>query len=135
MSNMIQIGDQMFFHPGYYLQEWLEEKNMSVKEFADKTNISSEDIRAIIAGDKLMMGLERIKISDATGISTNTWQNLETAFLRGTYSLRVPKPLKIIYEIGHCPNCQCSIGLTNSHYSPNNFCGCCGQALKWGDNK
>lgn len=39
MSNMIQIGDQMFFHPGYYLQEWLEEKNMSVEEFADKTNI------------------------------------------------------------------------------------------------
>lgn len=38
MSNMIQIGDQMFFHPGYYLQEWLEEKNMSVEEFADKTN-------------------------------------------------------------------------------------------------
>lgn len=36
MSNMIQIGDQMFFHPGYYLQEWLEEKNMSVEEFADK---------------------------------------------------------------------------------------------------
>lgn len=42
MSNMIQIGDQMFFHPGYYLQEWLEEKNMSVEEFADKTNISLE---------------------------------------------------------------------------------------------
>lgn len=42
MSNMIQIGDQMFFHPGYYLQEWLEEKNMSVEEFADKTNLSLE---------------------------------------------------------------------------------------------
>lgn len=39
MSNMIQIGDQMFFHPGYYLQEWLEEKNMSVEEFADKTSL------------------------------------------------------------------------------------------------
>lgn len=40
MSNVIQVGDKMFFHPGYYLQEWLEEKNMSVEEFADKTNIS-----------------------------------------------------------------------------------------------
>ena len=88
MSNVIQVGDKMFFHPGYYLQEWLEEKNMPVEEFADKTNISSENAKAIIAGDKLMTGLERLEISDVTGISTNTWQNLETAFLRGIYLLR-----------------------------------------------
>ena len=130
MSNMIQIGDQMFFHPGYYLQEWLEEKNMSVEEFADKTNISSEDIKAIIAGDKLMKGLERIEISDTTGIGTNTWQNLETAFLRGIYLLRIPKPVWVsaFGEIG-CPNCKSGFGLKDEDGDPNKFCGQCGQAL------
>lgn len=132
MSNMIQIGDQMFFHPGYYLQEWLEEKNMSVEEFADKTNISSENAKAIIAGDKLMTGLERLEISDVTGISTNTWQNLETAFLRGIYLLRITKPVWVstFGEIG-CPNCKSGFGLKDEDGDPNKFCGQCGQALKW----
>ncbi len=136
MSNAIQVGDKMFFHPGYYLQEWLEEKNMSVEEFADKTNISVEDVKAIIVGDKLMKGLERIEISDATGISTNTWQNLETAFLRGVYSLRVPRPMFItdFGEIG-CPNCKSGYGIRDEDDDPNKFCGQCGQALKWEDKE
>ena len=106
MSNMIQIGDQMFFHPGYYLQEWLEEKNMSVEEFADKTNISSEDIKAIIAGDKLMTDLEKAAVSEITGISVAFWQNIEMEFLKEVYSLRVPKFINVANSNSYCPNCK-----------------------------
>jgi len=136
MSNVIQVGDKMFFHPGYYLQEWLEGKNMSVEEFADKTQISADDVKAIVAGNKLMTGLERIEISDITGISSAFWQNIEIAFLKGTYSLRIPKPVFVsdFGEIG-CPNCKSGYGIRDEDDDPNKFCGQCGQALKWEDEE
>lgn len=82
-----------------------------------------------------MTGLERLEISDVTGISTNTWQNLETAFLRGIYLLRITKPVWVsaFGEIG-CPNCKSGFGLKDEDGDPNKFCGQCGQVLKWEEN-
>ena len=89
MSNYcVKEDGSVLFHPGYYIKEIIDSEGYSVKEFADKLNISEEDLIKVLDGElNISCGLAS-KLSLVLGTSTEYWLNIQD-----TYSSSVGKYL------------------------------------------
>lgn len=89
MSNYCVKDDgSVFFHPGYYIKEIIDSEGYSVKEFADKLNISEEDLIKVLDGELNISCELASKLSLVLGTSTEYWLNIQD-----TYSSSVGKYL------------------------------------------
>ena len=43
MSNYIECNDTVVFHPGYYIEEIMEESELTQKDFAERLDITPEN--------------------------------------------------------------------------------------------
>lgn len=77
MSNKKQIKRT---HPGKYLKDALEEKNMTYQEFAFKTGIPEETVNNIILEKKSVTPEIADKLSAFFGSSSTLWMNLQKAY-------------------------------------------------------
>ena len=81
MSNYcVKEGGSVFFHPGYYIKEIIDYEGYSIKEFADKLNISEEDLIKIIDGELNISYELANKLSLVLGTSTEYWLNLQDTY-------------------------------------------------------
>lgn len=87
MSNYsVKDDGSVFFHPGYYIKEIIDSEGYSIKGFADKLNISEEDLIKIIDGDLNISCELASKLSLVLGTSIEYWLNIQD-----TYSSSVGK--------------------------------------------
>ena len=66
------------FHPGeILLEEFLEPKNISQREFAEKLDWTPRKLNEIIKGKRSVTALSAIDIADALGTTPEFWLNLQ----------------------------------------------------------
>ena len=76
MSTYIELGNKVAFHPGFYIQEYLNEKNLSHEEFSSRYNIPLE----VIKGEQSISIYIAKKLSSTIGASTEYWLNLQKEY-------------------------------------------------------
>ena len=73
MSNYIEFGDKIAFHPGYYINEILEEKELRPCDFALMLDIP--------IGGKQKLSIDiAAKLSNTLGTSIGYWLNLQHSY-------------------------------------------------------
>lgn len=80
MSNTITYNDKMAFHPGYYLEELLEESELTQEDFVKRLGITEEDLRLLVSGEQSLSIEMASKLSRMLGTSVEYWLSLQHAF-------------------------------------------------------
>lgn len=85
MSNQIfdHKGAEMrieAFHPGEFLAEEIEFRNIKKKDVADELGILPNNLSQILAGKRNISASLALKLERLLGISAEYWYNLQTAY-------------------------------------------------------
>jgi transcriptional regulator with XRE-family HTH domain len=52
MSNYIEYGDKIAFHPGYYIKEIVEESGLTQEDFAKRLGTTPKNLSLLIRGEQ-----------------------------------------------------------------------------------
>lgn len=80
MSREIEYKNLIAFHPGSYVEEIIDDLNMSQAEFATRLGVSAKTISKIINGEDGISRVTANKLAKVTGISIQTWLNLQAKY-------------------------------------------------------
>lgn len=80
MSNMVKIGDKMYFHPGYYIKDIIEDEGITISDFAEKAKIPNEILIKLINGEMDVTNETVNKLATTLGTSSVLWLNLQDKF-------------------------------------------------------
>lgn len=79
-NNLISYEELIAFHPGSYIEDIIDELNITQDEFAKRMNVSSKTISKIVNGKANITEVLAEKLSRFTGISFKTWMNLQASY-------------------------------------------------------
>ena len=66
MSNCIEYKDSTAFHPGYYIQEIVEESGLTQADFAKRLDTTPKNLRKLIRGEqRLSVDMANEALQDA----------------------------------------------------------------------
>lgn len=72
--------DLIAFHPGTYVEDILEDLNITQREFAHRLNTTEKSLSKLVNGEDNLSKEMAYKLSKLTGISINTWMNLQNEY-------------------------------------------------------
>ena len=79
MSNKV-YKDLAAFHPGYYVQDIIDDMEITQSEFAKRLNTTSKTLSQLLAG-KISLSVDLAgKLSQMTGTSVTMWRNLQAQY-------------------------------------------------------
>ena len=79
MSNKV-YKDLAAFHPGYYVQDIIDDMEITQSEFAKRLNTTGKTLSQLLAG-KIPLSMDLAsKLSQMTGTSVTMWLNLQTQY-------------------------------------------------------
>lgn len=80
MSKEFEYKNLIAFHPGTYVEELVNDLNITQSEFADRLGTSAKTVSKVIKGeDRISRDLAN-KLSKLSGISVKTWLNLQSNY-------------------------------------------------------
>lgn len=79
-NNLISYEELIAFHPGSYIEDIIDELNITQDEFAKRMGVSSKTISKIVNGKANITEILAEKLSRFTGISYKTWMNLQAFY-------------------------------------------------------
>lgn len=79
-NNLISYEELIAFHPGSYIEDIIDELNITQDEFAKRMVVSSKTISKIVNGKANITEVLAEKLSRFTGISYKTWMNLQASY-------------------------------------------------------
>lgn len=81
MSNkIVEYKDLIAFHPGQYVEELIEEYNVTQKEFAERLGVSAKTISKLVNAEESISKETAHKLAKLSGVSMQTWLNLQNAY-------------------------------------------------------
>ena len=80
MTNNVEYKEIMAFHPGYYIQETIEELEITQEEFAIRLGTTAKTISKLVNGEINLSNDIAHKLSNMLGTSVELWLNLQTAY-------------------------------------------------------
>ena len=81
MSNkIVEYKDLIAFHPGQYVEELIEDYNVTQKEFAERLGVSAKTISKLVNAEESISKETAHKLAKLSGISMQTWLNLQNAY-------------------------------------------------------
>lgn len=80
MSKEVEYKDLIAFHPGSYVEEIVEDLNITQAEFAKRLEVSPKTVSKIISGEDSVSASTANKLAKLTGISLQTWLNLQANY-------------------------------------------------------
>lgn len=80
MSNIVSYKDKMAFHPGYYVEEIIEEMEITQAEFAVRMDTTAKTLSQLISGKISLSNDLAKKLSVMMGSSVEFWLNLQKSF-------------------------------------------------------
>ena len=79
-NKIIESKDLIAFHPGQYVEELIEEYNVTQKEFAERLGISEIKLGKLVNGEESISNDIARKLAKVTNISMITWLNLQSIY-------------------------------------------------------
>lgn len=76
-NKIVEFKDLVAFHPGQYVEELIEEYNVTQKEFAERLGISEMELGKLVNGEESISNDIARKLAKVTNISMITWLNLQ----------------------------------------------------------
>ena len=81
MSNkVVEYKDLVAFHPGQYIEELIEDYNVTQKEFAERLGVSAKTISKLVNAEESISKETAHKLAKLSGVSMQTWLNLQNAY-------------------------------------------------------
>lgn len=80
MSKVIEYNNLVAFHPGSYVEEAIDNLNITQREFADKLAVSAKTVSQLVNGESNISPAIADKLAKVTGISMRTWLNLQANY-------------------------------------------------------
>ena len=80
MSNYIECGDKIAFHPGYYIKEIVDESGLTQEDFAKRLDTTPKNLSLLIRGEQRLSIDIAMKLSRMIGTSVLYWLNLQNAY-------------------------------------------------------
>ena len=81
MTNKInEYKDLIVFHPGQYVEELIEDYNVTQKEFAESLGVSEIKLGKLVNGEESISNDIARKLAKVTNISMITWLNLQNVY-------------------------------------------------------
>lgn len=80
MNKIKEYNDILAFHPGYYVNEIIEDMEMTQKEFAKRLGTTEKTLSKLVNGEIRLSNEIANKLSLMTGISIETWLNLQSTY-------------------------------------------------------
>lgn len=80
MSNYMEYNDSIAFHPGYYIQEIIDESRLTNEDFARLLDITPDNLTLLIMGEQKLSVDIAIKLSEIIGTGVNYWLNLQSTY-------------------------------------------------------
>lgn len=99
MSNFIEYKNRMAFHPGYYIQEFVEESGLTQKDFANRLGTTPKNLSVLISGEQSLSIDIVVKLAAMLGTSEEYWFNLQTAWNEMMAEIHYDKQLELEKEV------------------------------------
>ncbi len=80
MSNYVEYKDEIAFHPGYYIQEILEDSGLTQEDFAKRLGTTPKNLSCLINAKQGLSADMAAKLSRMLGTSEGYWLNLQAAY-------------------------------------------------------
>ncbi|VTS48589.1 HigA family addiction module antitoxin [Streptococcus dysgalactiae] len=80
MSNYEIYDDIVAFHPGSYIEEIIDDLNITQEEFAERLGVSPKTISKLINAEVPVSTETANKLSKLTGISMSTWLQMQNSY-------------------------------------------------------
>ncbi len=80
MSNFITYKNIIAYHPGYYIEDLLEELEITQEEMAYRLDITPKNLSELINGKTILSENIAIKLSVMLGTSIEIWLNLQNKY-------------------------------------------------------
>lgn len=93
MSNVQEYKDLIAFHPGYYINEIIEELKISQAEFAVRVGTTAKTISKLVNGKENLSREIAENLSVMLGTSVDMWLNLQTQYEEKIAEINIQKKL------------------------------------------
>lgn len=80
MNNEVIYKELIAFHPGSYIEDLVEELNITQAEFAERLGTSSKTVSKLINGEERISNDVANKLAKLTGVSIKTWMELQLSY-------------------------------------------------------
>lgn len=80
MSNYIEYKDSLAFHPGYYIEEIVEESGLTQADFAKRLGTTPKNLSLLMRGKQSLSVDMAMKLSRMLGTTVLYWLNLQNAY-------------------------------------------------------
>ena len=80
MSSKLMYENLIAFHPGSYVEDIIEDLNITQKEFAARLGTTEKSLSKLVNGEDNLSNEMAYKLSKLTGISINTWMNIQNKY-------------------------------------------------------
>ena len=80
MSNYVEYEDKIAFHPGYYLNEIIDESRLTQEDFAKRLDTTPKNLSILVRGEQNLSIDMAVKLSRMLGTSMEYWLNLQNRY-------------------------------------------------------
>ncbi|WP_127059164.1 HigA family addiction module antitoxin [Veillonella ratti] len=80
MSNYIEYNNKMAFHPGYYIQELVENSGLTQEDFAKRLDTTPKNLSLLIRAEQSLSIDIAIKLARLFDNSVEFWLNLQSTY-------------------------------------------------------
>lgn len=80
MNNYIEYNNKMAFHPGYYIQELVEDSGLTQEDFAKRLDTTPKNLSLLIRGEQKLSIDIAVKLARLFNNSIEFWLNLQATY-------------------------------------------------------
>ena len=84
---VVKYHNNIAFHPGYYIKEYIDEMGFTKKGFACMLGITPSTLNELVSGDRKLTTEIAYKLSELLGTSMEVWLNIQKTFDESTQKL------------------------------------------------
>lgn len=82
MNNIIKYDGLLAFHPGSYIEDVIDDLNITQNEFAARLDINPKVLSELINGEANLKPDVALKLEKLTGVDYQSWMNLQNSYDR-----------------------------------------------------
>lgn len=99
MSNVVEYKDVMAFHPGYYIEELIDDLGISQAELAMRVGTTPKTISRLVNGKENLSNEIAENLSIMLGTSVDLWLNLQAEYEKKLAEIRIRQKLDAQVDI------------------------------------